>query len=223
MQNFLILTVALFMTTFAAACGNTNDANRNAANTNAATGSTSTAANTATTNSTTTANTTATNNSTPATAGGGDVPAAVRSAITDAQTFTTQHKDIPASAITSIEKETGTKIADKDHHSYLAFSTAAGGARRQVGAATVVNAGGQEMVIVYNSKDGSPVIREVRGTGVPAAFLDQFKGKGHDNALKFGQDIKAQGAPENLAQTATNAIKADVLAMQALYGSAHSH
>lgn len=222
MKKFLILTAVLSMATFAAACGNTGEANRNAANTNATTGSTTTA-NTATTNSAATTNTTGTGNSTAATnAGGGDVPAAVRAAITDAQTFTAQHKDIPASAITSIEKETGTKVADKDHHSYLAFSTA-GGTRRQVGAATVVNAGGQEMVVVYDSKGGSPVIREVRGTGVPAAFLDQFKGKGHDNALKFGQDIKAQGAPETLAQGATAAIKADVLAMQSLYGSAHSH
>ena len=79
------------------------------------------------------------------------------------------------------------------------------------------------MVVVYDSKGGSPVIREVRGAGVPAAFLDQFKGKGHDDALKLNQDIKAQGAPDALAQGVTNAIKADVLAMQALYGSAHSH
>ncbi len=220
MKKYLILIAALTMATFAAACGNTNDANRNAANTNATTGST-TNANTATTNNAATANTTGTGNST-STAGGGDVPAAVRAAVADAQTFAAQHKDLPASAITSIEKETGTKVTDKDHHAYLAFSTSSG-ARRQVGAATVVKAGGQEMVIVYDSKEGSPMIREVRGSGVPAAFLEQFKGKGHDNPLKFGQDIKAQGAPETLAQGATNAIKADVIAMQALYGSAHSH
>ncbi len=213
MKKFLILAAVLSVATFAAACGNNGEANRNAANANATTGSTTT--NTATTNSTTGASNSATTTS-------GDVPASVRAAITDAQTFTTQHKDIPATAITSIEKETGTKITDRDHHSYLAFSTA-GGARRQVGAATVVNAGGQEMVVVYDSKEGSPVIREVRAAGVPAAFLDQFRGKGHDDALKFGQDVKAQGAPETLAQAATNAIKADVLAMQALYGSAHSH
>lgn len=219
MNKVLILSAAMSVATFAAACGNAGEANRNAANANATINSTAT--NTATTNSATTANTTGTGNSTT-TASGGDIPASVRAAIADAQTFTMQHKDIPANTITSIEKETGTKVADKDHHSYLAFSTA-GGARRQVGAATVVKAGSQEMVVVYDSKEGSPVIREVRAAGVPAPFLDQFKGKGHDNALKFGQDIKAQGAPETLAQGATNAIKADVLAMQALYGSAHSH
>ena len=214
MKKIPALAVTLSVVIFAAACSSTGDANRSTANTNAPTNSMTT--NTATPNTTPAVNTHS------ATANGSDVPAAVRAAIADAQTFTTQHKDIPASAITSIEKETNTKVADKDHHSYLAFSTA-GGARRQIGAATVVRAGGQEMVVVYDSKNGSPVIREVRVAGVPAAFLDQFKGKGHDNALKLGQDIKAQGAPDALAQGATNAIKADVLAMQALYGSAHSH
>jgi len=214
MKKIPALAVTLSVVIFAAACSSTGDANRSTANTNAPTNSMTT--NTATSNTTPAVNTHS------ATANGSDVPAAVRAAIADAQTFTTQHKDIPASAITSIEKETNTKVADKDHHSYLAFSTA-GGARRQIGAATVVRAGGQEMVVVYDSKNGSPVIREVRVAGVPAAFLDQFKGKGHDNVLKLGQDIKAQGAPDALAQGATNAIKADVLAMQALYGSAHSH
>jgi hypothetical protein len=214
MKKIPALAVASSIVIFAAACSSTGEANRSTANTNAPANSMTT--NTATSSSAPAANTHS------AVADGSDVPAAVRAALADAQTFTTQHKDIPASAITSIEKETETKVADKDHHSYLAFSTA-GGARRQIGAATVVNAGGQEMVIVYDSKDGSPVIREVRGAGVPAAFLDQFKGKGHDDALKFGQDIKAQDAPAALAQTATAAIKADVLAMQALYGAAHSH
>lgn len=216
MTKILALASILALAAFAVACSNNGEVNRSTANTNATTARAT--------------NTTAAPHSdagTPshghsATAGGSDIPAAVRAAINDAQTFTMQHKDIPANTVTSIEKETGTKVADKDHHSYLAFSTAGGG-RRQVGAATIVNAGGQEMVVVYDSKEGSPVIREVRGTGVPAAFLDQFKGKGHDDALKFGQDIKAQGAPDALAQTATAAIKGDVLAMQSLYGAAHSH
>ena len=216
MKKILALAAGLSIGTFAA-CSNAGDTTTRTANTNATNAGAPVAptGNTATTNMGGAAN-----NATGG--GGGEVPATVRAAITDAQTFTTQHKDIPASAVTSIEKETNTKITDRDHHSYLAFSTT-GGARRQVGAATVVNAGGQEMVVIYDSKGGSPVIREVRGAGVPAAFLDQFKGKGHDNALKLGQDIKAQGAPDTLAQSATAAIKADVLAMQALYGSAHSH
>ena len=64
-----------------------------------------------------------------------DIPASVKAAFADAQTFTKQHKDIPANSIAEIEKDTGAKVPDTDHHSYLAFSTT-GGARKQLGAAT---------------------------------------------------------------------------------------
>ncbi len=178
-----------------------------------------------------------TNNATPApptpsasepgttghTANADDVPANVRAVFPDAQSFATQHRDLSEATISSIEKETGNKVVDRDHHAYLAFGMGSGGARRQIGAATVVKAGGQELIVVYDSKDGSPVIREVRGGDLPASFFDQFKGKGHDDALAFGNDIKTARTPDAEAQTATAAIKADVLAMQALYGSAHTH
>ena len=153
----------------------------------------------------------------------GDIPASVRAALPEAQTFSMQHKDIPAGTVSEIERATGTPVRDRDHHAYLAFSTQ-GGARRQVGAATVISAGGQELVIVYDSRDGMPVIREVRGGNLPEAFLDQFKGKDHDAAITFGNDIKAAGGLEEAkARQVTAAIKGDVLAMQALYGSAHTH
>lgn len=155
-----------------------------------------------------------------------DTPASVRAALPDAQTFSKQHKDLPAQTIAAMEKATGAPITDRDHHSYLAFSTQ-GGARRQVGAATIVKAGGGELVIVYDSREGMPVIREVRadaGSNLPKAFLDQFKGKDHDAAITFGNDIKiASGVEEATAKQVTSAIKADVLAMQSLYGAAHSH
>ncbi len=181
-------------------------------------------------NTTTTTNTTNTTSTVPPksetaksdAATSGDVPSNVRAVFPDAQSFAAQHKDLSAATISSIEKETGNKVADKDHHAYLAFSTS-GGARRQIGAATVIKADGQEMVIVYESKKGSPVIREVHGGNLPASFLDQFKGKGHDNPLAFGNDIKASGAPEATARAGTSVIKADVLAMQSLYGASHSH
>ena len=184
----------------------------------------------ATNTTTTTTNTTNTASTAPpksetATSGAktsDDVPANVRSAFPDAQSITTQHKDLSATQVSSIEKDAGGKVADTDHHSYLAFSTT-GGARRQIGAATVVEAGGKQMVVIYESKNGSPLIKEVRAEGVPQGFLDQFKGKGHDDKLQFGQNIKAQGADDATARAATAAIHRDVLAMQALYGASHSH
>ena len=151
-----------------------------------------------------------------------DAPASVKAVFPDAQSFTTQHKDIPADKIASIEKDTDSKVPDKDHHSYLAFSTA-GGARKQVGAATIVKVEGRDVIIVYDNKDGSPIIKEVRVDGVPAPFLAQFAGKGHDNDLLLGADIKASGANEAQAKAITEAVRVDVLTMQALYGSAHKH
>jgi hypothetical protein len=151
-----------------------------------------------------------------------ETPAAVKAVFPDAQTITTQHKDIPADQIASIEKDTNSKVPDKDHHSYLAFSMA-NGARKQVGAATVVKAGGKDVVIVYENKDGFPVIKEIRAADVPAGFLAQFAGKGHDDDLLLGADIKANGAPDAQAKAITEAIRVDVLTMQALYGAAHKH
>lgn len=153
-----------------------------------------------------------------------DIPAAVRAAFPNAQSITKQHKDLTAAQAASVEKQSGVKLDDKDHHSYLAFATESG-TRKQIGAAAVVKAEGRELVIVYASEKGSPVINEVHGEsgGIPHAFLDQFKGKGHDNKLRLGQDIKAQGVEEALARAVSDAIRLDVVTMQTLYGAAHSH
>ena len=166
----------------------------------------------------------------PAAAAGGasqekdEIPAAVRAAFPNAQSITQRHKDLTAAQVASVEKQSGVKLADKDHHSYLAFATS-GGARKQIGAATVVKAAGHEVVIVYVSEKGSPMIKEAHGEsgGVTHAFLDQFKGKGHDSKLRLGQDIKAQGMNEAMARALTDAIRLDVVTMQTLYGAAHSH
>lgn len=209
MTKILTLTLAGSLAVLAAGCSSNEPA----------TNTTTTTANTANTAST------APPRSETATSGattGNDVPANVRAAFPDAQSITTQHKDLSAAQMSSIEKEAGSKPTDTDHHSYLAFSTA-GGARRQIGAATVVESGGKQMVVIYESRNGMPYIKEVRAEGVPQSFLDQFKGKGHDDKLQFGGNIRAQGADEATARAATAAIYRDVLAMQALYGASHSH
>lgn len=151
-----------------------------------------------------------------------DVPAAVHAAFPDAQSITTQHKDLTPAQISSIEKETNTKVPDKDHHSYLAFSTS-GGTRKQLGAATLVEAGGRQIVIVYESREGVPYIKEVRAEGLAQAFLDQFKGKGHDDKFQIGQDLKALGVDQPTAQGTAEAVRRDAMTMQTLYGGAHSH
>lgn len=180
--------------------------------------------NTTTAVNTTGANTTAPSNATTSgnTKTEEDAPASVKAAFPDAQSFSKSHKDIPKDAIADIEKDTGAKVPDTDHHSYLAFSTT-GGARKQIGAATVVEAAGKQMVIVYENKAGSPVIKEIRADGVQAAFLAQFAGKTHDDKFAVGGDIKANGVDEATAKTIAKAVQIDFLTMQTLYGAAHSH
>ncbi|HRH45441.1 MAG TPA: hypothetical protein PKY82_27635 [Pyrinomonadaceae bacterium] len=151
-----------------------------------------------------------------------DAPASVKAVFPDAQSFTKQHKDIPKDVIADIEKDTGGKVPDTDHHSYLAFSTT-GGARKQIGAATLVKAGGKEMVVVYDSKDGSPIIKEIRADGISAEFLKQFAGKTHDDKFAVGGDIKANGVDDATAKAIAKAVQIDFLTMQHLYGAAHTH
>jgi hypothetical protein len=151
-----------------------------------------------------------------------ETPAAVKAVFPDAQSFTTQHKDVPEAAAASIEKDTGGKIPGRDHHSYLAFATK-DGKRTQLGAATLVKAGGRDVIVVYESKEGMPTVREVRADGVAKEFLAQFAGVNHDAKIKFGEDIKAAGADEATARAIAQAVRIDVLTMEALYGAAHKH
>ena len=181
----------------------------------------SSASNTATPNTTavnkTAVNTNAPSNVAPKTED--DTPASVKAAFPDAQSFTKQHKDIPKAAIAEIEKESGGKLPDTDHHSYLAFSTT-GGARKQIGAATVVNAGGKDLVVVYENKEGKPYIKEIRADGISVDFLKQFVGKGHDDKFQ----VKAAGGVDDVtAKAIAKAVQIDILTMQMLYGSEDKH
>lgn len=184
----------------------------------------SSSSNTTTANTTTAnqAKTNAVNNPATTTKPEEDTPASIKAAFPDAQSFTKQHKDIPKDAITDIEKDTGAKVPDTDHHSYLAFSTT-GGTRKQIGAATIVKAGGKEMVVVYENKEGSPFVKEVRADGVSPDFLKQFVGKGHDDKFTYGSQIKANGVDDATAKAIASAIAVDVITMQNLYGAAHKH
>lgn len=203
--TFLAIIGLAAIVGFAGACSSTSD---NTTKTNQAPTSTGVTSNT------NTANTAAKKEE--------DVPASIKAVFPDAQSFTKSHKDIPKDAIADIEKDTGAKVPDTDHHSYLAFSMT-GGTRKQIGAATIVKAGGKELVVVYDSKDGSPIIKEVRGDGISAEFLKQFAGKGHDDKFTFGNTIKANGVDETTAKAITSAIAVDMMTMQALYGTAHTH
>ncbi|MGI8469211.1 MAG: hypothetical protein ACR2N3_12245 [Pyrinomonadaceae bacterium] len=186
--------------------------------------------NTTTTSNTTTANAPArntagvtnSNNTTTAEKPSEETPAAVKAAFPDANSFTKQHKDIPPAQIAEIEKEAGAKLPDTDHHSYLAFSTTGGG-RKQIGAATVVEAKGKEIVVVYENKEGKPYIKELRADGVPAPFLAQFVGKGHDDKFQIGADLKANGVDDATAKAIAEAIRVDILTMQTLYGAPEKH
>lgn len=209
MKNLKILAIIGLgaIAAFAAACSSgTNTTTANAPAKNTAVVTNSGTSNTATT----------------AEKPGEETPAMVKAAFPDANSFTKQHKDITPAQIADIEKEAGAKLPDTDHHSYLAFSTN-GGARKQIGAATVVEAKGKEIVVVYENKEGKPYIKELRADGVPAPFLAQFVGKGHDDKFQIGADLKANGVDDATAKAIAEAVRVDILTMQTLYGAADKH
>lgn len=215
MRNTKILTIIGFSAVvgLAAACST---------GTNTATAPNTTTANAPAKNTAVVTNSGAANTATTAEKPGEETPAAVRAAFPDAQTFTKQHKDITPAQIAAIEKETNVKTPDTDHHSYLAFSTT-GGARKQIGAATVVKANSKDVVIVYDNKEGRPFVKEVRADGVPAAFLAQFAGKNHDDKFQIGGDLKANGVDDGTAKAIAEAVRVDAMTMQTLYGAADKH
>jgi len=213
MRKIIIIAIISMLAALSAACGKTEETGSNAT-----TGK-------ATTNvapPTTSGNTSAPEASKPGHAADENIPAAVKAVFADAQSFTKQHKDIFTSQSAMIERESGSKVPDTDHHSYLAFSSS-GGARKQIGAATLVKAGGKEITIVYESREGKPYIKEVRAEGVAQGFLEQFKGKGHDDKFQPGGDLKAQGVDEAMAKAIAAAVHVDILTMQALYGGPDVH
>ena len=157
-----------------------------------------------------------------------ETPAAVKAAFPDAQTISKQHKDLTAGQIASIEKESGSKLGDTDFHSYVAYGMQ-NGKRAQLGAATVVDVTGagepMQLVVVYTNDIEIKKVTPVKGSGDVAtpAFLDQFVGKDHDQKFHVGEDIKYSGSNKAAADAVTHALKRDILAMQTLYGKAHSH
>ena len=216
MKNIKILTIIGLsaIAGLAAACSSPA--------TNTATTSNTTTANAPAKNTAVVTNSGAANTATTAEKPGEETPATVKAAFPDAQSFTKQHKDMTPAQIALIEKETNAKVPDTDHHSYLAFSTA-GGARKQIGAATVVEANGKDVVIVYDNKEGRPFVKEIRSEGIPAAFLAQFAGKNHDDKFLVGTDLKANGVDDATAKAIAEAVRVDAMTMQTLYGAADKH
>ena len=101
MKTILTLVLASSLAGFAAACATSETTN------------------------TKPATNTAPNTRAPKTAVPDDVPPSVHAVFPDAQSITKDHKDLTPAQIAAIEKETGSKVPDTDHHSYLAFSIAA--------------------------------------------------------------------------------------------------
>ena len=156
-----------------------------------------------------------------------NTPASVKAAFPNAQTFTTQHRDLAPADIAAIEKESGTRWSgDKDFHTYLAIG-AKNGRRAQLGAATVVenDSGAGDVTIAYdNDLTITKVTASKSGSDATSAgFLGQFVGKGHDDSIKLGQDIKYFGSDRATAAAITDAVRRATHTMQRLYGKAHQH
>lgn len=154
-----------------------------------------------------------------------EVPAEVKAAFPDAPIVTLQHKDLSAKQISSVEKDSGAKLADRDFHSFVAHDSS----HKQIGAATVTDAeapgGPVRLVVVYTNDGKIKKVTAVKGSGdfVSPAFLDQLVGKDHHDAFHVGEDLRYDGSNQAAAEAVAHAVKRDVLAMHALYGKEHGH
>lgn len=151
-----------------------------------------------------------------------EVPAAVRAALADAQTVAVEKKELSTSQLAEVEREAGTKVQNATHTTYFGYASN-GGARRQVGAATLLDVDGKQVIIIYESRNGLPYIKEVRAEGLPSEFLAQFRGKGHDDPLQLGRDVQARGLDQPTARAIVDAVRLDTRVMQTLYGAPHTH
>jgi hypothetical protein len=154
-------------------------------------------------------------------------PESVRAAFPSAQTFTKQHRDLSQADIAVIEKASGTRWSgDKDFHSYLVIGTK-NGKRAQLGAATVVEnvSGAGDVTIAYDNdlKITKVTVSKSSSDATSSSFFSQFVGKGHDDPIKLGQDIKYSGSDRATAAGITDAVRRVTQTMQRLYGKAHSH
>ena len=154
-----------------------------------------------------------------------NIPDSVKAVFSGAETITLQHRDLSPADITAIEKASGAAWSgDKDVHVYLAIGTTQG-KRAQLGAATVVEnvAGAGDLTIAYDNdlKVTKVIAGRQSGDATSPAFLGQFAGKGHDDPIKLGQDIRYSGTNRASATAITDAVRRVTATMQHLYGKAH--
>lgn len=138
-------------------------------------------------------------------------PAEVKAAFPDATSVTMQM--------------TKTK-AGGDFMSYVAFTTKSG-EKAAVGVATMVAVEGATYLLTVDNDIRIKRVTVVKSGGKPEvegdAFLSQFTGKSHDDAIQMGKDIKFAGTDRAYAEKVVNAVKAAEMMLQEQYGKPHAH
>jgi hypothetical protein len=147
---------------------------------------------------------------------GGEVPAFVRALFPEAEEVVKRHKQLTVAQAAEVERLSGSKLAERDFHSYVGYR-AVSGQVQVLGAATVVDVPGEQlqMVVLY---DRDLVRRKVVPVGgnngnLPSGFFAQFVG------ADTGQQAAAQGTAGGTAAAAARALHRDLLAMRMLYGT----
>jgi len=84
-------------------------------------------------------------------------------------------------------------------------------------------AGVGDLTIAYDNelKVTKVIAGRQSGDATSPAFLGQFAGKGHDDPIKLGQDIRYSGTNRASATAITDAVRRVTATMQRLYGKAH--
>jgi hypothetical protein len=120
---------------------------------------------------------------------------------------------------------TKTKGGD-DFMSYVAFTTK-GGEKTAVGVATLIAVEGATFLLTVDNDIRIKRVTVVKSGGKPEvegdAFLSQFTGKTHDDAIQIGKDIKFTGTDRAFAEKVVKGVKAAEMTLQEQYGKPHAH
>lgn len=161
----------------------------------------------------------------PATGREVEIPMPISSAFPDAL-ITKQHSELTESQLAAIEQKSGSKLNETDFDAFIAYGKE-GDKDTRLGAASVVDVTGlgepTQLVVIYTNDLVIKEVTLVKGTSDVAsrAFLVQFAGKNSDQPFQVGKDVKYNGKNTEDAKALTQALKLDLLTMQAIFGKSN--
>lgn len=155
------------------------------------------------------------------------IPTEIQSLFPDASSIILKEKLLSNRQMLSILQDTGIKPDSKKFYTYFAYRDN-NGQNSQLGTATIIDIKTEkpmQFILIYNGKLLIKKIIPIKADEEfkSEIFLDQFINKDHHQGFMYGKDIKFDGSNKSDAEAVIQAIKINILSMQAIYGRPHHH